>query len=263
MENRNLTKGIGKLYADDYLRYSGSDAYVRTLPMDDKSAADHEAIHIMNNPLNSDITLGYKRVDDNNFGVAPDYNAERDLGLAWSDYRDKVNGRYNGFIYREPTYFNESGEGLRSLATALRGYQNHLKEVLPAQMEARGELDGLNEKERNDKIGWRIAELSHNSDNYINYLKELGLLDGISGNWRIPISNLGGISGREMNRALEGIDKVTAPKEELFKKVRPEDKEGKDLDSYDSVQEEYIRQVLPYLLHNDTKDVNPDGSVLA
>ena len=259
LENRSLGIGSNRLYENDYLRSPEKDYYNRILYMDDKATADHEAIHAMNNQLNSDITLGYKRVDDAKLGV----NADRDLGFALSDWRWHGTGDYNGFFKSEPTYFNELGEGLRSLATALRGYQNHLKEVLPAQMEARGELKGLNEKERNDKIGWRIAELSHDGDNYINYLRELGLLDGIPGNWRVPVSSLGGISGREMNRALEGIDKVTAPKEKLLELVRPEDKEGKDLESYDSVSEEYIRQVLPYLLQNDYSDVNQDGSVLA
>ena len=276
LENKGWKHTPDSLLFNDYAIPAKGDENSYVHPGDDKSVADHEAIHAMNSVFPSDFSLGFKFFDDamvhdayvdpNN---AQDVADSKDSLRAAADNLRSVDlskseaSTLNGFLSNPNTYFETGGEGARFLVTALRGYQNHLKNVLPAQMEARGELDGLNEKERNDKIGWRIAELSHDGVNFINYLKALGLFDGVLGNWRFPVSSLGGISAREMNRALEGIDKVTEPKEKLFERIRPEDREGKDLNSYDSVSEESIKQVLPYLLQNDYSDVNPDGSVLS
>lgn len=277
LENKGRTLTAPELYHNDYAipDYS-NDKNTYVSAGDNKSTADHEAIHAMNVDMPSDFALGLNMLDDamvkskladpkneKEVAAAKDYLTKATENLKKVDISKSNDARLNGFLSHPATYFETSGEGIRFLVTALRGFQNHLKEVLPPQMEARGELDGLSEKERNDKIGWKVTELSHDGDNFINYLRELGLLNGSEASWRVPVSNLGGISGREMNRSLSGIGKVTAPKEKLFEKVRPEDKEGKDLDSYDSVSEESIRQIIPFLLHNNTKDVNPDGSVLA
>ena len=138
--------------------------------------------------------------------------------------------------------------------------------VIPEQMEVRGELKGLTKKQQLDAMGKRIAELSHNGDNYLNFLSESGVGDGIPDNWKVLDNTMGGMSRREVNRAFTGLDEIMTPREELIKRLSPESLKSyfnKAPKAYREIQREYIRKVLPYLLRNDNKDVNPDGSVLA
>lgn len=284
LSNGGLTFYQQGMSDDDYISNgSKSNGRPYILPADDKSIVDHEAIHTFN-PLHPnarlarDLTEADDAVEDinskswyNPIGKAKANKKLNDIikRIGSTNYSSNQNpSSDNGFLYREDSYPSSGGTGelLRALVTSHRNYQKHLMNVLPEQMEARGELRGLTDKQRLDAIGKKIAELSHNGDNYLNFLGESGVGDGIPDNWKVLDNTVGGMSRREVNRAFTGLDEIMTPREELIKHLRPEDLQNyfkKAPNSYREVQREYIRKVLPYLLHNDTKDVNPDGSVLA
>lgn len=258
-----------------------SKAYVQ--PADDKSIVDHESIHAFN-PLFPNELLAHdlREVDDavENLDSKSWYNlvgkakATKKLNELFRkiESSDYSHGHHpsadNGFPYREDNYPSTGGvsELLRSIATSHRNYQKHLMNIIPEQMEARGELKDLTKKQQLNAMGKRIAELSHNGDNYLNFLAESGVGDGIPDNWKVLDNTMGGMSRREVNRAFTGLDEIMNSRGELIKRLSPEDLKSyfnKAPKSYREIQREYIRKVLPYLLRNDNKDVNPDGSVLA
>ena len=284
VSNMGLLHDQGMLSESDYASNgSHSNDTLYSIPADDKSVVDHEAIHTFNpTPADDNMARDMRELDDaiedlnskswyNPFGKA---KAKKQLAYVM----DKLNYPYyytgnkpvsaNGFLRNSNTYTSEgeTDELIRAIVTSHRNYQKHLMNVIPEQMEARGELRGLTPKQQLDAMGKRIAELSHNGDNYLNFLDESGVGDGIPDNWKVLDNTVGGMSRREVNRAFTGLDEIMTPREELIKRLSPEvfkNYFNKAPKAYREIQREYIRKVIQYILRNDNKDVNPDGSVLA
>lgn len=284
ISNKGLLFNQDLLNAADYFSNgSKSDSKLYALPADDKSIVDHEAIHTFNSTYpNDQLASEMLELDDaiedlnskawyNPIGRAKAKSRVNDLmsRITASTYpSDMRPSEENGFIPVVDNYPSEGGtdELLRAIATTHRNYQKHLMNVIPEQMEARGELRGLTDKQKLDAMGRKIAELSYDGDNYLNFLDESGVGDGIPNNWKVLDNTVGGMSRREVNRGFTGLDEIMTPREELIKRLSPEvlkDYFKKAPNSYREIQREYIRKVIQYILRNDNKDVNPDGSVLA
>lgn len=284
ISNKGLLFDQDLLNAADYFSNgSKSDSKLYALPADDKSIVDHEAIHTFN-PTYPDDQLAKDMIELDD--AIEDLNSK-----AWYNPVGKIKAKsrfndlmkrisasayspgehpseYNGFIPVADNYPSEGGtdELLRAIATTHRNYQKHLMNVIPEQMEARGELRGLTDKQKLDAMGRKIVELSYDGDNYLNFLDESGVGDGIPNNWKVLDNTVGGMSRREVNRGFTGLDEIMTSRDKLIERLSPEvlkDYFKKAPNSYREIQREYIKRALHYILHNDNKDVNPDGSVLA
>lgn len=255
---------------------------------------DHEAIHAMNRGNDYDRVMASQKYkddvenleeiirDEGKVGPEPDiienmedYFAYRDklrkLALAdprlkplfSSDYSveiDDENGISNGLYarsYPNPYASTDPGEHTRSLSTIKGLVENYLKETLPPQMEARGELAGMTEDEQIDAISDRVVEMANNSEKFKEILRNHNILSDKDGapDWFIEDSALGGISRDEAYRAIHGFWNATPTIHRLRQDLSDEDKELLDEESgnrdYRPVSDKWIDELLQLIVNNN------------
>lgn len=159
-----------------------------------------------------------------------------------------------GFFVPESYFSMGQGEQTRGLAMNKRLVLNHLKEVLPSQMEARGLLKGMSDSEKLDAIADKAVSMANNP---LIFDKVMG---DIIGRRRVPEKILGNLDPLEVHRAVEGYKKSTDDLE-LFKKFDKPTKNflRKNLFHFAPLREKYLEQMLPLIGKNDSNT----GSVLA
>lgn len=276
---------VGNLVMPTDRKTMGLDDFGKLDPKDRKSKAwpsynidilDHEARHSMNTSNfldkfvaekdrmkksvqedNEDKTSNkYKRLAKQ---IARDLNRKK---VSDSDplLSDSYSGASNGFVRGKDgrSYVVEGkGEHHRAMSD-LKGFvENYLKETLPPQMEARGELAGMTEDEQIDAISDRVVDMANNGKKFREILRNHNII-GNSGegipNWFIEDSVLGGTSRREAHRSINGFWKGTPSKEQLKNYVRP----GRDQNQinnpgnrdYMPVYEKWIDEILPMIVNN-------------
>lgn len=258
---------------------------------------DHEAIHAMTRGNDYDKVMAQQKYkddiknleeiirDEGKVGPEPDilenfddYVAYREklYNLALADPRlkplfssdpsvtiDDENGISNGLYARsnqQPYASTGKGEHTRSLSTIKGIVENYLKETLPAQMEARGELVGMTEDEQIDAISDRVVDIANNSEKFKEILRNHNILSDKDGapDWFIEDSALGGISREEAYRAIHGFWNATPTIYRLRHDLNKEDKELLDEDSgkrnYKRTFEKWIDETLPLIVNNNNKD---------
>lgn len=176
---------------------------------------------------------------------------------------DDYSGASNGFVRgKNGISYVQSGRGehQRSM-TDLKGFvENYLKETLPPQMKARGELDGLTEDEQIDVISDRILDIANDKKKFKEILRNHNIIgnggEGVP-DWFIEDSALGGTSRREAHRSINGFWRSTIPREQLRNYIRP----GRDLEQIDNPgNRDYIPVFEKWLDENLHLIVNNNGA---
>ena len=122
----------------------------------------------------------------------------------------------------------------------------HLADVIPSQMEARGELDGMTEEEKIDAMSDRVLDVVNDDDSLIEILRHLGIGDDFANpDWSIPEYAIGNKSPHELHRSIQGIGRGYIPKDKLRKYINDAEErekldnpEGRD---YRPIFEHWIR----------------------
>lgn len=173
---------------------------------------------------------------------------------------DSYSGASNGFVKGKgglSYVVGGRGEHQRAMSD-LKGFvENYLKETLPPQMEARGELAGMTEDEQIDAISDRVVDIANNGKKFREILRNHNIIgkggEGVP-NWFIEDSVLGGTSRREAHRSIHGFWRGTPSKEQLKDYVSP----GRDQNQinnpgdrdYMPVSDKWIDEILPMIVNN-------------
>lgn len=275
--NLVLTEGAGNALGDDLGAWDPRDGKVRAWPSYNLDVLDHEAKHTMSRSSVLDQMIQYKAFQKKYDAIRDQYNdldrsarisklletmkeesKERENDPVLSD---SYSGASNGFVKgKDGISYVQSGRGEHQRAmTDLKGFvENYLKETLPPQMKARGELDGMTEDEQIDAISDRVLDIANDREKFKEILRNHNIIgDGESGtpNWFIEDSALGGTSRREAHRSINGFWRSTIPREQLRNYVRP----GRDREQIDNpgnrdyrpVSEKWIDELLHLIVNNN------------
>lgn len=259
-------------------------------PLYNLDVLDHEAKHTMSRSDVLDAAVAMRKLvektrerdakakSSNKFMQVLDTifgDISNKLGTAYMLKTDPVlndshSGASNGFVKdKNGVSYVQSGRGehLRAM-TDLKGFvENYLKETLPPQMKARGELDGMTEDEQIDAISDRVLEIANDRKKFKEILRNHNIIgDGESGipNWFIEDSALGGTSRREAHRSINGFWRSTIPREQLRNYIRP----GRDREQIDNpgnrdyrpVSDKWIDEILRLIVNNNNNK-NAYGSL--
>lgn len=241
----------------------------------DKGTADHELMHTLNSDHSRELDYELSNLDKAKHTAyylhkkAPKLFKKQVDSLLNSDaltsfIKNKENkikrlsdmtGRNGAGFFVPESYFSMGqGERTRGLAMNKRLVLNHLKDVLPSQMEARGLLKGMSDPEKLDAIADKAVSMANNP---LIFDKVMG---DIIGRGRVPEKILGNLDPLEVHRAVEGYRK-SADDAEFFNKFdRPtENYLRSNLFRFAPLREKYLEQMLPLIGKNDSNT----GSVLA
>lgn len=247
------------------------------LKSNSKGTADHEHMHTLNHgsaraaidameKLHS-LENGLKALKKNNKVDFIPSNMRNIIGKSVGSYVKNLNDKAskalddsgrNGAGFIDPFSYTSVGgqEHTRALATAKRLVLNHLANVLPAQMEAKGLFNGLSDQDRLDMIADKAVSMANNPLVFRHIMSRFGSGDGHRTPLHVPENVMGTLDPFEVTRALEGLDKTMRGSSDFTEYMNPEDAEKYYNDGqrdYRPVSDKYLEQILPLIGRSDSR----------
>ncbi len=146
-------------------------------------------------------------------------------GLVSSNYHKTKGTLVPGYAISGNNEHRRAFQDLKDMA------ELYLAEIIPPQMEARGELDGMTEDEQIDAISDRVLDVVNDDDSLIEIFHHLGIGDDFHPDWAIPEYAIGNKHPHEIHRAIQGLGRGYIPTKGRLRKYINDKEERKKLDN--------------------------------